>query len=74
MEDRKFIIKLLAIASNFVYEAIAAILVGWLIGRGLDYLFSLENVFVIILMVLGALAAVRNLMVRVYRLGARRDD
>ena len=74
MNDRKFILKLLAIATNFIYEAIAAILVGYLIGRGLDYLFSLENVFIIIFMVLGALAAVRNLMVRVYRLGAENDD
>ncbi|MFP4078521.1 MAG: AtpZ/AtpI family protein [Bacillota bacterium] len=74
MHDKKFIIKLLAIATSFIYEALAAILVGYLIGRGLDYLFSLDSVFIIIFMVLGALAAIRNLMVRVYRLGAKDDD
>ncbi|MFW6298300.1 MAG: AtpZ/AtpI family protein [Bacillota bacterium] len=74
MNDKKFIIKLLAIATNFIYEAFAAILVGYLIGRGLDYLLSFDNVFIIIFMVLGALTAIRNLMVRVYRLGAKDDD
>lgn len=74
MSDKKFILKLLAVATNFIFEAIAAIVVGYIIGLGLDRLFSLESVFTIIFMVLGALAAVSNLMIRVYRLGANRDD
>ena len=74
MTDKKFILKLLAIATNFIYEAIAAVAVGYFIGLGLDYLFSLEDKFTIILMILGALAAISNLMVRVYRMGAKNND
>jgi F0F1-type ATP synthase assembly protein I len=74
MTDRKFILKLLAIATNFIYEAIAAVAVGYFIGLGLDHLFSLEDKFTIVLMILGALAAISNLMVRVYRLGAKNND
>jgi F0F1-type ATP synthase assembly protein I len=74
MTDRKFILKLLAVATHFIYEAIAAIAVGYFIGLGLDYLFSLEDKFTIILMVMGALAAISNLMVHVYRLGAKKND
>lgn len=74
MTDKKFMLKLFAIATSFLYEAIAAIGVGYLIGLGLDRLFNLENVFIIIFMIIGALAAVRNLMVRVYKLGVKKDD
>jgi len=74
MTDKKFIYKLLAIATNFVWEALAAIIVGYFIGLGLDKLFNLDTIFVIIFMILGALAAIRNLMVRVYKLGAKKDE
>lgn len=74
MTDKKFLFKLFAIASSFLYEALAAILLGYFIGLGLDRLFKLDTVFIIIFMVIGALAAVRNLMVRVYKLGAQKDD
>ena len=73
MTDKKFLLKLFAIASSFIYEAIAAILLGYFIGLGLDRLFNLDTVFTIIFMVIGSLAAVRNLMVRVYKLGAQKD-
>ncbi|MFP4286450.1 MAG: AtpZ/AtpI family protein [Candidatus Izemoplasmataceae bacterium] len=73
MKDKKFLLKLFAIASSFIYEALAAILLGYLIGIALDRLFNLESIFTIIFMVLGALAAIRNLMVRVYKLGAQLD-
>ena len=74
MTDKKFMLKLFAIATSFMYEAIAAIAVGYLMGLGLDRLFKLDTIFVIVFMVIGALAAVRNLMVRVYRLGVKKDD
>lgn len=73
MKDKKFLLKLFAIASSFLYEALAAILLGYLIGLGLDRLFNLDTIFTIIFMILGALAAIRNLMVRVYKLGAQLD-
>lgn len=73
MKDKKFLLKLFAIASSFIYEALAAILLGYLIGLGLDRLFNLDTIFTIIFMILGALAAIRNLMVRVYKLGAQLD-
>ncbi len=74
MTDKKFVLRLLAIATNFVYEAIIAIAIGYFIGLGLDRLFDLDTVFVGIFMIIGALAAVRNLIVRVMRLGAEHDD
>ncbi len=74
MEDRKFLFRLFAIATSFIYEAVAAIGIGFLLGRLLDNALDYENVFIIIFMFIGALAAIRNLMVRVYRLGARKDD
>lgn len=74
MEDRKFLFRLFAIATSFIYEAVAAIGIGFLLGRWLDNALEYENVFIIVFMFIGALAAVRNLMVRVYRLGARKDD
>ncbi|MFH5881573.1 MAG: AtpZ/AtpI family protein [Candidatus Izemoplasmataceae bacterium] len=74
MTDKKFLIKLFAIATSFIYEAIAAIALGYLIGLGLDRLFKLDTIFTIIFMIIGALAAVRNVMVRAYKLGAEKDD
>ena len=74
MTDKRFLLKLFAIATSFIYEALAAILIGYFIGRWLDRVFNLDTVFLIIMMVVGALAAVRNLMVRVYRLGVKKDD
>ena len=74
MNDKKFLLKLLAIASNFAFEIMVGIVVGFFLGRFLDGLFNLEHVLSIILMSVFALAAVRNFMVRVYRLGAKNDD
>ncbi len=74
MDDKRFLLKLLAITSSFLYEAVAAIGVGFLIGWGIDRLLGFERLFIIIFMVLGAIAAVRNFMVRVYRIGVEKDD
>jgi len=74
VDDKRFLLKLLAITTSFLYEAIAAIGVGFLMGWGIDRLVGLERVFVIVFMVLGAIAAVRNFMVRVYRIGVDKDD
>lgn len=73
MTDRKFIVRLLAVATNFVYEALVAIALGYFIGLGLDRLLDLDTVFVGIFMTIGAIAAIRNLIVRVLRLGREKD-
>jgi len=73
MTDKKFILRLLAVATNFMYEAIVAIAIGYFIGLGLDSLFNLDTVFVGIFMIIGAIAAIRNLIVRVLRLGREKD-
>ncbi len=72
--DRKFLMKLLAVATSFLWEVLAAILVGYLIGRGLDWLFGFDRILSTVFMVLGAIAAIRNFIVRVYRLGVTHDD
>ncbi len=74
MNDKKFLLKLLAIASNFIFEIMAGLIVGFLLGRFIDSLLNLEHVLSIILMSVFALVSVRNFMVRVYRLGAKDDD
>ncbi len=73
-EDRKFLIRLLSIATMFAYEAVLLVLLGWFLGGLLDDYLERDSMFTIILMVVFALAAVRNFMVRVYRLGEKKDD
>ncbi len=72
--DKKFLFRLLAIASNFIWEMIVAIAIGYFIGRGVDSLFDFERLFVIVFMVVGALAAVINFMRRVYSLGGKNNE
>nr|TVP97105.1 MAG: AtpZ/AtpI family protein [Acholeplasmatales bacterium] len=73
MTDKKFLLKLFAIVSALLYEALAGIAIGYFIGLFIDNRLDLTWVFTIIFMVIGALAALRNFMVRVYRLGVRKD-
>jgi ATP synthase protein I len=72
--DRRFTYKLLALTTSFIYEAIASILIGGLIGYGLDYLFGLDGLLLIIFMVFGAIAAVINFIRRIYRMGVNDND
>jgi len=72
--DKKFLIRLLAVASNFIWEVLIAIVIGFFLGRWLDGIFDTNRIFMIVFMVVGALAAVRNFMVRVYRLGEKNDE
>lgn len=73
-KDRRFMYKLLAVTTSFIYEAIASILIGGLIGYGLDYLFGLDGLLLIIFMVFGAIAAVINFIRRIYRMGVNDND
>lgn len=72
--DRRFLIKLLAVTSSFLYEALAGIIIGGFFGYGLDLLFGFDLLLRVIFMVLGALAAVVNFIRRVYRMGVNEDD
>ena len=72
--DRKFLYKLLAVTTSFMYEALAGIIIGGLIGYGLDWLFGFDRILRYIFMVVGALAAVTTFIIRVYRLGVSEDD
>ncbi len=71
--DKEYLVKLLAITSNFIWEALVAILIGFFVGRWLDSLFDLNHLFMIVLMVVGALAVIRNFIMRVLRLGEKYD-
>jgi ATP synthase protein I len=73
-KDRRFMYKLLAVTTSFIYEAIASILIGGVIGYGLDYLFGLDGLLLIIFMVFGAIAAVINFIRRIYRMGVNDND
>ncbi|MFW5841870.1 MAG: AtpZ/AtpI family protein [Bacillota bacterium] len=73
-KDRRFMYKLLAVTTSFIYEAIASILIGGVIGYGLDYLFGLDGLLLIIFMVFGAMAAVINFIRRIYRMGVNEND
>ncbi len=72
--DKKFLMRLLAISSNFVWEMLVAILIGLFLGRILDRWLGFERLFVVILMILGMIGALRNFMVRVYRLGDKHNE
>ncbi len=74
MSDRRYLLKLLATATNFFAEALVAIAIGFFLGGALDRLIGTEFLFTAIFMVIGAVAAVRNLIVRVMRLGERQDN
>ncbi|WP_143312378.1 AtpZ/AtpI family protein [Candidatus Izimaplasma bacterium ZiA1] len=58
----------------FLYEALAAMGIGYLIGLGLDKLFGFEMLFKAIFLVIGILAAVRNLIVKALKLGEELDE
>jgi len=58
----------------FLYEALAAMGIGYLIGFGLDKLFGFEMLFKAIFLVIGILAAVRNLIVKALKLGEKLDE
>jgi len=72
--DKRFLLKLFAIASHFVWEMLVAVLIGFFVGRFIDSLLDFERFFVIITMVLGALGAIANFMKRIYRLGENSDE
>jgi len=72
--DKKFLLKLLAISTTFVWEVLVIILIGLFLGRFLDDLFGFENPYMVsALMVLGAAGVLRNFIVRVMRLGEKSD-
>lgn len=58
----------------FLYETLAAMGIGYLIGLGLDKLFGFEMLFKAIFLVIGILAAVRNLIVKALKLGEELDE
>lgn len=72
--DKQFLLKLLAVASNFIFEMLVGLVLGFLIGQWLDAWFELNLIFTIILMVGIPLVAIRNFIVRMLRLGAKHDD
>lgn len=71
--DQKFLMKLLAVASNFIFEMLAGLLAGFFIGRMLDQFWDLNLIFTVGFMVLLPLVAIRNFIVRMLRLGAKND-
>ncbi|PAT02429.1 hypothetical protein CI105_00215 [Candidatus Izimaplasma bacterium ZiA1] len=73
-KDKKLLIKLFGVVSMFLYEALAAMGIGYLIGLGLDKLFGFEMLFKAIFLVIGILAAVRNLIVKALKLGEELDE
>lgn len=72
--ERKFLLKLLAVASNFIFEMLVGLVLGFLIGQWLDAYFDQNLIFTIIFMVGIPLVAIRNFIVRMLRLGAKHDD
>lgn len=72
--EKRFLLKLLAVASNFIFEMLVGLVLGFLIGQWLDAWFEFNLVFTIILMVGIPLVAIRNFIVRMLRLGAKHDD
>ncbi len=73
--DKKFLLKLLAVSTSFVWEVLVAILIGLFLGGLIDDWLGFERpIGVSVLMLLGAAAAVRNFIVRVTRLGEKESE
>ncbi|HET7369780.1 MAG TPA: AtpZ/AtpI family protein [Gammaproteobacteria bacterium] len=61
----------IGIAFRFSTEMVSALVVGGLIGWGLDWLFGTKPILMIVFFMLGAAAGIRNVMRAAKQLNAR---
>ncbi len=73
--DKKFLFKLLAISTTFVWEILVIILIGLFLGRFIDDWLGFSRPYtMVILMVLGMFAVLRNFIIRVMKLGEKYNE
>jgi F0F1-type ATP synthase assembly protein I len=71
--NQKNVVKLLAVASNFIFELLIGVGLGYFLGRYLDGLWDTSPVITSILMVVFALFVIILFMRRIYLIGQRHE-
>jgi F0F1-type ATP synthase assembly protein I len=71
--SQKIFIKLLAVASNFIFELLLGLGVGYFLGRYLDGVFNTDPIMTSILMVVFGIGALIVFMRRVYLIGHKNE-
>lgn len=71
--NQKSVVKLLAVASNFIFELLLGLAIGYFIGRYLDGLWDISPIMTSILMVVFGLFALIVFMRRIYLIGQRHE-
>lgn len=70
---QKNVIKLLAVASNFIFELLLALGVGYFLGQYIDGIFETNSIWTALLMVLFSLFTLIIFMRRIYVIGQRNE-
>ncbi len=70
---QKNVIKLLAVASNFIFELLLALGIGYFLGQYLDGIFESGPIWTAILMVVFSLFTLIIFMRRIYVIGQRNE-
>jgi F0F1-type ATP synthase assembly protein I len=71
--SQKTFIKLLAVASNFIFELLLGLGVGYFLGRYLDGVLNTDQIMTSILMVVFGIGALIVFMRRVYLIGHKNE-
>ncbi len=66
---RKSTLKLIAVATNFIFEMLIALLIGFFLGRYLDGLFNFEGLLAGVFMVLLGGGAIWQFIRRLIKIG-----
>ena len=66
---RKSTLKLIAVATNFIFEMLIALLIGFFLGRYLDGLFGFEGLLAGVFMVLLGGGAIWQFIRRLIKIG-----
>jgi F0F1-type ATP synthase assembly protein I len=70
---QKNVIKLLAVASNFIFELLLALGIGYFLGQYLDGIFESSPIWTAILMVVFSIFTLIIFMRRIYVIGQRNE-
>lgn len=66
---RKSTLKLIAVATNFIFEMLIALIIGFFLGRYLDGLFNFDGLLAGVFMVLLGAGAIWQFIRRLIKIG-----
>lgn len=67
--NQKHTLKLIAVATNFIFEMLIALVIGFFIGNYLDGLFEMNGLFAALMMVVLGGGAIWQFIRRLIKLG-----